>query len=74
MTYKSMMTIKEDIMKQVPVYHIDAFTTKSFGGNPAGVVPDSKILSEEEMQQIATELNLSESAFLTPASHPHADY
>ncbi|MBB3908213.1 PhzF family phenazine biosynthesis protein [Anoxybacillus rupiensis] len=25
-------------MKQIPVYHVDSFTSEQFGGNPAGVV------------------------------------
>ncbi|WP_223588855.1 PhzF family phenazine biosynthesis protein [Neobacillus bataviensis] len=61
-------------MKQIPVYHIDAFTNVSFGGNPAGVIPNAEALTEEEMQKIANELNLPESAFLLPSSHPNADF
>lgn len=61
-------------MKQLSVYHIDAFTDRSFGGNPAGVIPHAENLKEEEMQKIANELNLPESAFLLPSSHPHADF
>jgi len=45
-------------------YQVDAFTDKPFGGNPAGVVPLEEWLSEELMQQIATEKNLSETAFI----------
>jgi trans-2,3-dihydro-3-hydroxyanthranilate isomerase len=61
-------------MKQIKVYHIDAFTNVSFGGNPAGVIPDAQNLKDEEMQKIANELNLPESAFLLPSSHPDADF
>lgn len=61
-------------MKQIPVYHIDAFTDVSFGGNPAGVIPYAENLSDQEMQKIANELNLPESAFLMPSSHPQADF
>lgn len=46
------------------IYQVDAFTDKPFGGNPAGVVPDAKNLSEEDMQKIACEMNLSETAFV----------
>lgn len=45
-------------------YQVDAFSNKPFGGNPAGVIPDAKGLSEIEMQQIANEMNLSETAFV----------
>lgn len=61
-------------MKQISVYHIDAFTDVSFGGNPAGVIPNAENLKDEEMQKIANELNLPESAFLLPSSHPSADF
>lgn len=60
-------------MKQIPVYHVDAFTSTPFTGNPAGVVPDAGALTEEEMQNIARELNLSETAFLLLPQHPEAD-
>ncbi|MFD1673990.1 PhzF family phenazine biosynthesis protein [Alicyclobacillus fodiniaquatilis] len=55
-------------MKQLQVYHVDAFTNQRFGGNAAGVVPDATGLSEIEMQNIARELNLSETAFLIPTT------
>ncbi|MFZ3589756.1 PhzF family phenazine biosynthesis protein [Bacillus sp. DJP31] len=61
-------------MRKIPVYHIDAFTTESFGGNPAGVIPHAENLSVEEMQKIANELNLPESAFLMPSTDPQADF
>lgn len=61
-------------MKAVKVYHVDAFTSKPFAGNPAGVIPDASTLTLPQMQQIANELNLPESAFLLPSSHPEADY
>ena len=47
-------------------YIVDAFTDKPFGGNPAGVVLlDSDTFPEEDlMQNIATELRFSETAFI----------
>jgi PhzF family phenazine biosynthesis protein len=45
---------------------IDAFTTRPFSGNPAAVVWGQCRLDELEMQQIASEFNLSETAFLFP--------
>jgi len=44
-------------------YQVDAFADEVFGGNPAGVIPLNAWLSEELMQKIATENNLSETAF-----------
>ncbi len=51
-------------MKNYRIYQIDAFTDKRFSGNPAGVVPNADGLSEAQMQQIARELNNSETAFI----------
>ena len=48
------------------IYQVDAFTTEAFKGNPAGVC----ILDHEPettwMQNIAMEMNLSETAFVFP--------
>lgn len=44
-------------------YQIDAFTSEVFGGNPAAVVPLSTWISDEYLQKIAQENNLSETAF-----------
>ncbi len=55
------------------IKHIDAFTTTPHMGNPAGVVLEGSQLSEEQMQMIARELNLSETAIVLPASKPGTD-
>jgi PhzF family phenazine biosynthesis protein len=49
-------------MKQ-KIYQVDAFAEKVFSGNPAAVCPLSDWLSDELMQQIAMENNLSETVF-----------
>lgn len=49
-------------------YIVDAFTSRAFKGNPAGVCIVTETLSEDLMQSIAQELNLSETAFLTHIS------
>lgn len=51
-------------MTKIDLHQVDAFTTQLFGGNPAGVVTNADSLSEETMQQIAREMNLSETAFV----------
>lgn len=51
---------------QLDIRVIDAFTSELFGGNPAAVVITEQWLSEELMQQIGAENNLSETAFLVP--------
>jgi len=48
------------------LHTIDAFTDKPFAGNPAGVCVLKQALPDELMQQIAAEMNLSETAFLVP--------
>ncbi|MCL1701512.1 PhzF family phenazine biosynthesis protein [Lysinibacillus sp. Bpr_S20] len=61
-------------MRDIRVYHVDAFTTEKFGGNTAGVVPDADTLSEVEMQSIAKELNLPETVFILPSNNEEIDY
>ena len=51
-------------MKTFRVYVTDAFTSKPFSGNAAGVVTNADGLSDIQMQCIARELNLSETAFI----------
>jgi len=48
------------------LHTIDAFTDKPFAGNPAGVCVIERALPDELMQQIAAEMNLSETAFIFP--------
>jgi PhzF family phenazine biosynthesis protein len=47
----------------IPIYQVDAFTNQLMSGNPAAVCPLSEWLSEETMQKIAAENNLSATAF-----------
>lgn len=54
-------------MKSYKIKLIDAFTEKPFGGNPAGVVTKADGLSDTEMQNIAKEMNISETAFILPS-------
>jgi PhzF family phenazine biosynthesis protein len=51
---------------KLKLYQIDAFAEKVFSGNPAAVVPLQNWLSDETMQNIACENNLSETAFFIP--------
>jgi PhzF family phenazine biosynthesis protein len=48
------------------LYQVDAFTSRLFGGNPAGVVPVDEWPDEGLMQRIAMENNLAETAFFIP--------
>jgi len=61
-------------VKEIDVYQVDAFTDRLFGGNPAGVVTNAGVLTDDEMQKVAREMNLSETAFvLEPSSLEEAD-
>ena len=48
------------------IFQVDAFTDQSFTGNPAGVCIMSEAGADDWMQNIAAEMNLSETAFLHP--------
>ncbi|KAL5018824.1 hypothetical protein ScPMuIL_004546 [Solemya velum] len=54
------------------VYTVDAFTDTAFGGNPAAVCPVvyDNGLSDDILQKIGTEMNLSETAFVRQLSTP----
>jgi PhzF family phenazine biosynthesis protein len=56
---------------RLPLYQVDAFTRKTFGGNPAAVCPLERWLPDSLLQSIATENNLSETAYFVPRG---ADY
>ncbi|MDQ6757030.1 MAG: PhzF family phenazine biosynthesis protein, partial [Bacteroidota bacterium] len=56
------------------LYQIDAFTDKLFKGNPAAVVPLDYWLSDDLMQNIAMENNLSETAFICPDMTEEVDF
>jgi PhzF family phenazine biosynthesis protein len=47
----------------IPIYIVDTFTKKRFSGNPAAVCPLSEWLDDDLLQSIASENNLSETAF-----------
>ena len=49
-----------------PIFTIDAFTDRTFRGNPAGVCLLDAPRDEHWMQSVASEMNLSETAFLVP--------
>jgi PhzF family phenazine biosynthesis protein len=55
---------------KLPLYWIDAFTDKTFHGNPAAVVPLDQWLPEATMQRIAFENGLAETAFFVKTGLP----
>ncbi len=50
------------------IYQVDAFTSEPFKGNPAGVCILGESTSSDWMQNIATEMNVSETAFIIPGT------
>jgi PhzF family phenazine biosynthesis protein len=53
-------------MESLPFCHVDAFTAVRFRGNPAVVCVTPKPPDESLMRQVAAEMNVSETAFLSP--------
>jgi trans-2,3-dihydro-3-hydroxyanthranilate isomerase len=48
-------------------FQLDVFTDHAFGGNPLAVFPEAEGITAEQMQQIAREMNLSETVFVLPS-------
>lgn len=51
---------------RIPLYQVDAFTSRPFAGNPAAVCPLEQWLDDATLQAIAAENNLAETAFYVP--------
>lgn len=60
---KRMELDSESNTMHLPIYHIDAFANRPFEGNPAAVCPLEAWLTDDLLQAIAMENNLSETAF-----------
>ena len=58
----------------LPFFQVDAFAPRPLTGNPAAVMPLDRWLPDEILQAIATENNLSETAFTVPLDSGEADY
>ena len=58
---------------KIAIKQVDAFTEVPLTGNPAGVVPAAEGLTDQQMQTIAREMALPETAFVLPAGTPGAD-
>lgn len=54
-------------MSEYEITIVDSFTTERYAGNPCAVVTQAEGLTTEQMQAIAREMNLSETAFVTPS-------
>ena len=53
----------------IPIFHIDAFASEPFRGNPAGVCLLPSMTKEDWMLKVASEINLSETAFVVREGH-----
>ncbi len=51
---------------EIPVFQVDAFSSRVFAGNPAAVCPLPAFLPDATLQSIAAENNLAETAFFVP--------
>ena len=58
----------------LPIFQVDAFTDRIFAGNPAAVCPLTAWLPEAQMQAIAAENNLAETAFFVPRPGAAGEY
>jgi trans-2,3-dihydro-3-hydroxyanthranilate isomerase len=53
-------------LRRFPFVQLDVFSSQVFGGNPLAVFLDGRGLSDQEMQALAREMNLSETTFVLP--------
>ncbi len=54
------------MLRKAPFSLVDVFTSRPFGGNQLAVFTDAAALSSSEMQELAHEMNFSESTFVLP--------
>src|ERR1700678_4590779 len=53
-------------IRRLPFVQLDVFSNRLFEGNPLAVFLDGRSLSDQEMQALAREMNLSETTFILP--------
>jgi predicted PhzF superfamily epimerase YddE/YHI9 len=66
-------SVLKEAEMELPIFQIDAFTSRRFGGNPAAVVileNEKAWLADEVLQAIAAENNLAETAFVLSHFQP----
>ena len=59
-------------MHSYSFFQLDVFTDKAFAGNPLAVFPEAGGISDAQMQDIAREMNLSETVFVLPPTEEGA--
>jgi trans-2,3-dihydro-3-hydroxyanthranilate isomerase len=55
---------RKELLLKRRLYQLDVFTSKAYEGNPLAVVTDGDEISKERMQDVAREMNLSETVFV----------
>jgi trans-2,3-dihydro-3-hydroxyanthranilate isomerase len=58
--------------RRIGIKQVDAFTETPLAGNPAGVVVNAAGLTDQQMQLVAREVAVSETAFILPPTTPAA--
>lgn len=61
-------------MQTYPYHLVNVFAESHFGGNPLAVFPNADGLTDEQMQQIAQQFNLSETVFIFNPTNLHNNY
>jgi len=59
------MSMSKDL-RRFSFAQLDVFSSRPFEGNSLAVYPDGRGLSEKQMQDVAREMNLSETTFILP--------
>ncbi|TWU44819.1 putative isomerase YddE [Rubripirellula tenax] len=60
------------IPNSIPIWQVDAFADRPFSGNPAAVCILENFPSNHWMQNVAAEMNLSETAFIVPTDESNS--
>ena len=60
-------------MRELAYSVLDVFAERALEGNPLAVFHDGRGLSDDEMQALAREINLSETVFVLPSEDPEQD-
>lgn len=61
-------------MKSIQYSIVDVFAQRKYTGNQLAVFKDAESLSDKEMQQMAKEINFSETTFITSSSPQKGEY
>jgi trans-2,3-dihydro-3-hydroxyanthranilate isomerase len=59
-------------MRRFRFVQVDVFTRRAFGGNQLAVLTEAEGLSDDQLQDIAREMNFSETTFVLPPGDPSA--